>query len=125
MTRHDIRTQWIAALRSGKYTQVTDYLHTDKGFCCLGVLCELAVKAGVIEPANRNRVNFTYVDEEKSLPPAVRNWVGLNSDSGTYEEHRYRKCLANDNDQGKSFTDIADVIASNPRGLFTDVLEKI
>lgn len=32
---------WIAALRSGTYTQAERALHLNSGFCCLGVACEL------------------------------------------------------------------------------------
>ena len=28
---------WLAALRSGKYKQGREYLHSDNKFCCLGV----------------------------------------------------------------------------------------
>ena len=31
------KQQWLDALRSGKYPQVAGALHTDDGFCCLGV----------------------------------------------------------------------------------------
>ena len=39
--RIDIRNQWTAALRSGKYSQIRGRLLRDGGFCCLGVLCDL------------------------------------------------------------------------------------
>ena len=35
------KTQWISALRSGKYKQARGQLKTSKGYCCLGVLCDL------------------------------------------------------------------------------------
>lgn len=37
----DIKAEWVAALRSGKYKQTTGILRDDEGFCCLGVLCDL------------------------------------------------------------------------------------
>lgn len=33
--------EWVTALRSGKYAQTTGKLHTEEGFCCLGVYCDL------------------------------------------------------------------------------------
>lgn len=30
---------WIAELKSGKHSQIKYHLSSDKGFCCLGVLC--------------------------------------------------------------------------------------
>ena len=35
------RDEWIAALRSGKYAQDVVALKSFKGYCCLGVKCEL------------------------------------------------------------------------------------
>lgn len=40
--RPDVKKQWLAALRGGKYKQGYGALHTSDGaFCCLGVLCDL------------------------------------------------------------------------------------
>jgi hypothetical protein len=35
------RQRWAEALQSGKYTQTAGALHNEKGFCCLGVACDL------------------------------------------------------------------------------------
>ena len=36
----ELKAQWIAALRSGEYTQGYNHLRTENGYyCCLGVLC--------------------------------------------------------------------------------------
>jgi len=37
------KTEWVAALRSGKYEQCTSHLHTKNGggYCCLGVLADI------------------------------------------------------------------------------------
>jgi hypothetical protein len=35
-------TDWLSALRSGKYVQGTDKLRNNNTFCCLGVLCDVA-----------------------------------------------------------------------------------
>jgi len=41
----DIKTRWIAALRSGEYKQGHHTLHSKDGcFCPLGVLCDLFAK---------------------------------------------------------------------------------
>lgn len=37
---------WLAALRSGKYKQIKHKLHGPDGYCCLGVLCEVAESHG-------------------------------------------------------------------------------
>lgn len=41
----EIKAQWVAALRSGEYTQTCGHLHDNEGFCCLGVLTDLYIKA--------------------------------------------------------------------------------
>ena len=38
----ELKAKWIAALRSGEYPQTRQALRDDQGFCCLGVLCEVA-----------------------------------------------------------------------------------
>lgn len=46
-TRRQVLEHWIKALRSGKYKQIRNVLCNGKdGFCCLGVLQELATKDG-------------------------------------------------------------------------------
>ena len=34
-------TEWINALRSGKYEQTKKMLQDENGFCCLGVFCAI------------------------------------------------------------------------------------
>lgn len=35
-----VKKKWIKALRSGEYEQTQEYLATEEGYCCLGVLVE-------------------------------------------------------------------------------------
>lgn len=35
--------KWLKALRSGKYRQTCDKLQDDKGYCCLGVACQVLI----------------------------------------------------------------------------------
>ena len=45
----EIKAKWLEALRSGEFKQGQNVLRTaEDGYCCLGVLCELAVREGVI-----------------------------------------------------------------------------
>lgn len=39
--KHDKATELVAALRSGNYSQTTKTLCDDRGFCCLGVACDI------------------------------------------------------------------------------------
>jgi len=36
-----IKTKWVKALRGGRYRQTSGALHSDKSYCCLGVLCRV------------------------------------------------------------------------------------
>jgi len=92
----EIQALWTGALRSGAYNQGSGVLKTQTGeFCCLGVLCELAVEAGVIPPAQETKsldadapdstVGYQYGSETGILPNAVQEWAGLNDTEGTYE----------------------------------------
>jgi len=115
----EIKEQWIAALESGDYPQGRLELENKRGqFCCLGVLCDLAVKAGVIErflkfTGTEERVAYGLGDEVSytSLPPAVRNWAGIET---TFLPDQIGSCWSRSleglNDEGKTFYEIALVI---------------
>lgn len=96
MMNPEIRDRWEAALRSGEYQQGRGQLgrypeedldgrHVDTArpaFCCLGVLCELAVADGVVTRDVMHRfVGYRAPDDEfvayKFPPLAVAEWAGL------------------------------------------------
>lgn len=124
---NDNAKAWVEALRSGDYLQVRGKLvkpgedgEPDR-FCCLGVACELAVKAEVTE-----RQDFYYGDSHSgTLPFEVMNWLGLRSDVGTFNQDvefspgwRIRR-LSDLNDTAEwNFQQIADFIETEPEGLF-------
>jgi hypothetical protein len=127
------RKLWVKALRSGEYMQCTGKLaeedYTGKvSYCCLGVACELAIKAGVIKKrkvVDGGTVHFAG-NHYSLLPPSVKNWLGLADDSGLYQEEiKYislspawvSQSLASKNDAGASFATIAEIIESEPKGL--------
>ncbi len=110
-----IRAQWTAALRSGEYRQGTATLRSvvDR-FCCLGVLCDLAEKAGVIRAHKTPDGDWTYDGEEAFLPEAVMDWAGITDASphinvpSTLEDEPTLTGL-NDEDEW-DFDQIADLI---------------
>jgi hypothetical protein len=78
----EIKEQWLKDLRSGDFAQVEGTLSDGEGYCCLGVLCEQAVKAGVIEKTPTpdgvkygNDVEFSW----GALPQPVIDWAELDS----------------------------------------------
>lgn len=123
----DVKRQWVEALRSGEYAQGRSVLHdvaTDT-YCCLGVLCALAVKNGVIPPPGEYdkfndidngaawiyggtpaEVEYGGVANAHYLPLAVSEWSGV-SIHGDRDGH---DGLAQLNDAGKPFEVIADII---------------
>lgn len=127
MTVDEIVRLWTDALRSGEFKQGKSKLRDiEDNYCCLGVLCELAVRAGVIEPAkpitaNGVRVRYTYDNYGGFLPPVVQEWAHLSSDCGQYLGHH---ALYSENDHGVPFEDIAKTIESKPKGLFSESEEE-
>lgn len=122
-----IRDRWTIDLRSGKYPQTHGALQRVRpgeerqpvGFCCLGVLCEQAVKEGIVirvgRPDSYGRVGYTdpltSITQYGLLPVAVVAWAGLENESGFYtEEHGTPIFL---NDSGSTFDQIADFIEEN------------
>jgi hypothetical protein len=114
----EVKEKWVAALRSGNYTQGTTVLRgPGNRFCCLGVLCDLAVKAGVIkDPVSPTRHivygkftnTYYYAGNTQVLPDAVTEWAGLSSPNGYIKT--IRRSLGSLNDSGTSFDKIADLI---------------
>jgi hypothetical protein len=82
----EIKARWTAALRSGDYEQGFTLLQSEGKFCCLGVLCELAVADGIVTtsegagisgvPCVRYRSN-DLDGSITSLPVAVLRWADL------------------------------------------------
>jgi len=104
-SKKEQRKAWVEALRSGKYKQGQGFLKCDDSFCCLGVL---QLISGAFIPSNAIHVD-----------PDVRDKIGLSTSSGRFYIDGEEKHLSNLNDSGVSFHDIADIIESEPEGLFT------
>ena len=105
------RKKWVKALRSGKYEQTQSYLYYDGAFCCLGVLCEVA-------GLERDEYD-AYAGKRMSAPREAMRFVGLSHDEGRFGES-YLSC---ENDNGVSFTRIAEIIEEEPEGLFLESTE--
>jgi len=121
--KEQIKDLWVAALRSGKYQQGKAYLNRGFKFCCMGVLCELAIENGVAIERQLSKTGFperydyigTYEGRPEvvwSLPPtAVTRWAGLNSMTGAFNIGPNERSLVTMNDEAsKSFLEIADII---------------
>ena len=117
MTQKEVRQKWVEALRSGAYKQGRCALRSaDDEFCCLGVLCDLGVKAGIIPEPVLESSSYKYYDRNGFLPQSIMNWVGIRTNYGEMNEGHDLTTL-NDSDK-YTFSQIADVIAEEPEGLF-------
>lgn len=121
LTQKQIIKKWVAALRSGKFRRgESELAKRVKGkhveYCCLGVLCELAKKEGIVEKAYQDGYSIYYGNERYYLPQEVKDWAGLRSTQGSRGSEK--QSLAYLNDSGNSFNRIADVIESDVDSLF-------
>lgn len=126
--REDIKELWVAALRSGKYTQGHGCLLRqlpDDTFqhCCLGVLTDLyRQEMGLVWTADPdlrdgNSKVYSLLGDEAVLPSEVVRWAGLDQENPDLEafaglKQRPPICasLAYLNDRHWSYEAIADVI---------------
>jgi len=123
----EVKVKWLEALRSGHYDQGSGWLRgEDNTFCCLGVLCDVydkqvvanggksewkhstwsSIRKGFIES------NFTAVPPDEVMEWATENY--LQPDGKTlgpsFDYSGGDNCLTSDNDNGKSFNEIANII---------------
>lgn len=100
-----LKQKWLRALRSGRYKQAPNALKKDGAYCCLGVLANVAGckwKAGPdggLQPILKGKSIGSGEDKEMYLRP---DFCGI--------RRRKQDKLANMNDEGKSFREIADAI---------------
>lgn len=92
----DIKAKWLNDLRSGDIEQIKSKLGDSDGRCCLGVLCDIAVREGAIPEAYVSALDGTrwYLNdldelddngnwkyeahgEYGLLPVPVMRWAGL------------------------------------------------
>ena len=128
--------KWVAALRSGDYDQTKSFLRDDKGFCCLGVACDLyrkdtgdgKWKRKWMLLKSKHYYGFSFGsrnakgEQVSGLPVPVSQWLGVGNALGNYDPlptgNGKMASLSMRNDSGNSFSEIADIIESEPEGLF-------
>lgn len=115
-----IKKLWVDALRSGEYEQGQEYLKREEEsgakHCCLGVLCELyEEEVGGLEITSEMAGGSTFYRFDRRndfLPMTVAKWAGLTNGNPEVMPLAGGRCktVADLNDEGKSFLEIADVI---------------
>jgi len=115
--KEDIAEQWCKALRSDEYEQGKNQLRKGDKFCCMGVLSDLAVKAGLGE---WNEGTYRHTDGrcgkvscDVELVLGVQQWSGVQTCQGQVG----RDDLIRMNDRGVGFPEIADFIEANVKEL--------
>ena len=83
----NVKQLWISALRSGEYDQGRGVLHYERdgvhSYCCLGVLCDVAVRQGIISAPREVDKEYIYAGATTELPIPVMEWAGLDNPSGS------------------------------------------
>lgn len=102
----EIKAQWLKDLRSGEYAQTRSALcklgKKYDSFCCLGVLADQAVRAGIAKVRERpDDVGvLAYEDNTSSLQAKILKWAGLPENSPLVDVnfHGNKASLASLND---------------------------
>lgn len=121
-----IKAAWIAALRSGGYTQgfgrlgTRNLLNGTECHCVLGVLCELAVKANVgiiresVPSEDPNQVNFKYNQNQVLAVGLAMQWAGLEDSYPSLVHQGARAYLFHLNDHSHlPFVELADLMEAD------------
>lgn len=144
--RRSIKNRWVAALRSGEYQQGQGYLcqvthpntpEEGKRYCCLGVLCDLAVQEGVIPAPVFTVPRVPHLDgvtphykyglfrDGGVLPDEVCRWAKISHDSEEYEDPTDPEIFTPGHD-ALSLTQLNDGDGTNPKTFdeIADLIER-
>jgi hypothetical protein len=105
---------WLQALEGDEFKQTKGVLQRGDNFCCLGVGCVVAERAGV--PVTRTNLG-KLIGANLVSQAAVCVWLGLKHVIGASIDPG-RKTLVKLNDSGVSFKEIAQIIRENPEQYF-------
>lgn len=118
----EIKAQWVAALRSGDYEQgagnlcVVDSEGEHPEYCCLGVLEHLRELSGAPVKVATDAFGVVSFDgEEQTLSRVTIEWSGIRDENPVVDYNDgyvtvEGGTLADLNDGGMSFEEIADLI---------------
>lgn len=124
-----VKADWIKALRSGEYEQGRQALAQRDvvagkeiiRYCCLGVLCDLAVKAGL--PLNTSSTDLgaiEYNGHGAYLPDPVAEWAGIgHNPEVTYQDGTVTLAYLNDG----SVDPVAGELPDHDFGQIADLIE--
>lgn len=109
----EIKKRWVAALRSGEYKQGRDKLCDldTNSYCCLGVLSEIYAQEHPDEKCRQEiGGEVFYFKCDQVLPIKIVKWAELDGKNPLIESDTICDSVAEMNDRGKPFSEIADLI---------------
>lgn len=110
-----LQLEWLEALESGKFEQGRDFLRSEDKFCCLGVACELSGVKSILKDA-AGVIKHEYLGERHYLPKEIVDKLKFRDNDGS---GNFGSSIAQLNDEGKTFKEIAAIIRANPAQYFT------
>ncbi len=109
-----VKDLWLTALRSGTYNQTKSTLANAEGHCCLGVLCDVAIKNGLDISVEVNQDGeFIYDGETNYLPESIQLWADISENPSVTRDDGNEDFLSILNDYHLNFNEIADLIEEN------------
>lgn len=120
----EIKEQWLTALKSGNYKKGKTWLcsvekkpnnQSEIRYCCLGVLCDLAVKNGIRvdlkwDPGLDSEI-LLYDGKATKLPSSVMYWARLKENNPYFKNSEFwQDNLALLNDTTESFDKVIKAI---------------
>jgi hypothetical protein len=117
----ELKSKWLTALRSGEYPQTTGVLRDNKGFCCLGVLCDVMDNSKWSDTVGGDGYGYYFDsrEDETNIPAQERKELGLHKMvkpplSEQYDEQLLETVLIEMNDShNQNFLEIATFIEAN------------
>lgn len=107
--KKEIAELWCQELESDFWQQGKYFLEHSNAFCVYGVLANLAATHGIC--SHSGKYIGLFDNEMLLVPESVVNWAELKSVNGVISKYKYP--LAEMNDKGKSFKQLAEIIRSN------------
>lgn len=109
--------KWLEALRSGKYEQGQSFLNAQDKLCCLGIGCELFATRDYDNPGGIMSYDGCITTAPKSVIDALALRGILGDTDGS---EGYHGLSAMNDGLGLTFSEIADVVESNPSVYFIE-----
>ena len=89
------------------------------GYCCLGVLAEIFHKKVRKIKSIDGFGSVSYDDQDGELPECVMEWAGIRTSCGEFGRNGKESLALLNDEENKTFEEIADIIEKRPTGLFT------